>query len=118
MRVCRSLRGGCLIALVGAACGVAANTQVFRCTDAEGHTVYSDTGCGSSTQPEKVDVAQSSGGLSQIKSTGLTAQEQNSLGKIKAAEAAQQQGAQGGGAPASGTSSSSAPSPTPIHSSY
>ena len=39
-----------------------AHAQVFRCVDGEGHTVFSDTNCG--TRAEKVEVVQSSGGLS------------------------------------------------------
>jgi len=36
------------------------HAQVFRCVDEEGHTVFSDTSCG--TYEEKVEIVQSSGG--------------------------------------------------------
>ena len=119
MSLGRTLRAGSALLLIGAAFGVAANTQVFRCVNAQGEVVFSDTGCGSTTdQQQKVEVVQSSGGLSQIKGNGLTSQETSELTKIKAAQAAQQSGAQGGGSSPSKSGSSSAPSPTPIHSSY
>jgi len=119
MSLGRTVKAGCSLLLIGAAFGAAANTQVFRCVNAQGEIVFSDTGCGSTTdQQQKLDVVQSSGGLSQIKSNGLTTQETSELSKIRAAQAAQQSGAQGGGASSSKSTSSSTPSPTPIHSSY
>ncbi len=45
--------------------------QVFRCTDVAGYTVFSDRACGSDA--EKVEIVQSSGGLSQIQGDGLSA---------------------------------------------
>jgi len=83
----------------------AAGKSVFRCTDAEGHVVFSDTGCGSTSQ--KVDVVQASGGLTPISNSGLTDQERSALNAIDARDAqAAAQRAQGGGG-----SAPSAPAP-------
>lgn len=47
-----------------------AYAQVFRRTDADGHTMFSDTPCGSTTA--KVEVVDSSAGVSQVGSDGLS----------------------------------------------
>jgi|KBSSwiStaDraftv2_1062776.scaffolds.fasta_scaffold385546_3 hypothetical protein len=91
-----------------------AHAQVFRCVDGEGHTVFSDTDCG--TRAEKVEVVQSSGGLSAITSDGLSPQEKSALGAAEARAAAQ-----AGSPPTSSGSSAAAPaasSPEPAHRSY
>ena len=86
-----------------------AHAQVFRCVDEEGHTVFSDTSCG--THEEKVEIVQSSGGLSAIKGDGLTPQEKSVLGAAEARAAAQaaSQPSSGGGSAAAPAASSSAP---------
>jgi hypothetical protein len=83
-----------------------AYAQVFRCVDAEGHTVFSDTSCG--THEEKVQIVESSGGLSAITGDGLTSQEKSQLGAAEAraaAQAAAQPSSGGGSAPAPAASS-------------
>jgi hypothetical protein len=63
-----------------------AYAQVFRCTDADGHTVFSGTPCGSTS--EKVEVVDSSAGVSQASSDGLSKTERNALeADVVAAEA-------------------------------
>ena len=62
-----------------------AYSQIFRCTDADGHAVFSDTPCGSSA--EKVEVVDTSGGLSPIGGDGLSSQEQDVLRAAAAANA-------------------------------
>ena len=89
--------GAALVASAAAA-ATHAPPQVFRCVDADGHVVLTDTSCGSNS--EKVTVVQSSGGLSQIKSDGLSAQEKSVLGAAEARAAASQ--SQQAGAPAHG----------------
>jgi hypothetical protein len=101
----------------GVAWGWTANAQVFRCTDADGHTVFSDTQCGPNSQ--KVDVVESSGGLSPISGDGLSAEERGQLGtaEARAAQIANER-AQGGGSQPAGAPSSSPPSPPALHSGY
>jgi hypothetical protein len=41
---------GSAIVVFGVAWAWTANAQVFRCTDADGHTVFSDTQCGTNSQ--------------------------------------------------------------------
>lgn len=91
-----------------------AHAQVFRCVDAEGHTVFSDTNCG--THEEKVEIVQSSGGLSAITSDGLTPQEKSVLGAAEARAAAQatSRPASAGGSAATPAASS----PEPARRSY
>jgi hypothetical protein len=84
--------------------------QVFRCEDADGHIVFSDTMCG--TDAEKVDVVESSGGLSAIEGDGLSDDERSVLKQAAAREA------QRATAPSTGPV---APAPAPSvsrHSSY
>jgi hypothetical protein len=91
-----------------------AYAQVFRCLDAEGNTIFSDTSCGA--HEERVQIVQSSGGLSAITADGLTAQEKSALGAAEA-RAAAQSAAQ----PASGGGSAAAPavsSPEPARRTY
>jgi hypothetical protein len=91
-----------------------AQAQVFRCVDAEGHTVFSDTSCG--THEEKVEIVQSSGGLSAITGDGLTPQEKSVLHSAEAraaAQAANRPSASGGSAAAPAASSAA-----PVRSSY
>ena len=102
--------------IVAASSSYAAKTQVFRCVDADGNVVFSDTGCGSTSEStsEKIKVVQSSGGLSAIKSDGLSTQEKGQLSKVEsqAAQAASQSSggdASSGGASAAPASSSPAP---------
>ena len=93
----------------------AAGSKVFRCTDANGHVVFSDTGCGSTSQ--KVDLVQSSGGLTPISGNGLTAQESSSLNAINAQEAqiAAQRAQGGGGSAPNAPAPAAAPSPPIAH---
>src|SRR5512144_888446 len=93
-RPIRRLVGSATV-VFGIACGWTANAQVFRCTDADGHTVFSDTQCG--TNPQKVDVIQSSGGLSPIGGDGLSAEERRQLGTAEARAAQMANGQAGGG---------------------
>jgi hypothetical protein len=100
--------------MLSAACCFAGSSQaqVFKCIDADGHVVFTDTDCGSAK--EKVDVVQSSGGLSSsIPATGLSADEKAALGQIEArdAEAAAQRAS--GAASTGGSSSAPAPAPSP-----
>ncbi len=102
------------LAISTLAISLQAHAQVFRCLDAEGHTVFSDTSCG--THEEKVEIVQSSGGLSAITSDGLTPQEKSVLQSAEARAAAQ-----AASRPASGGNSVPAPSassPAPVRSSY
>jgi hypothetical protein len=94
-----------------------AYAQVFRCTDADGHTVFSDTQCGTNSQ--RVDVVESSGGLSPIAGDGLSAAEKGQLGaaEARAAQIVNEQ-AQGGARQPSGAASSSLPPPPPPRSGY
>ena len=104
-------RVGALVLLASAA---TAHAPIFRCTDADGHVVFSDTSCGSKS--EKVDVVQSSGGLSPIQSDGLSAQERSDLGAAEARVArSNSQPAQGGGQAPAAAAPSSAPA---LHGSY
>jgi hypothetical protein len=108
---------GSAIVIFGIAWGGTANAQVFRCTDADGHTVFSDTQCGTNSQ--KVDVVESSGGLSPIGSDGLSAEERGQLGaaEARAAQIANER-APGGANQSAGAPSSSPPSPPALHSGY
>jgi hypothetical protein len=82
------------------------HAQVFRCVDAEGHTVFSDTSCGSTA--ENVKIVESSGGLSEITGNGLSTQEQSALGAAEArAAASASQPCQGGGGSAAAPAASS-----------
>ena len=105
------------IAWNGATYAASGPSHVFRCTDAEGHVVFSDTSCGSTS--EKVEVVQSSGGLSPVGGNGLTAQERSTLSAIDAHDAAvAAQRAQGGGGAATAPSApapAAAPSPPMSH---
>jgi hypothetical protein len=98
---------------LSAAGGSAATTQtqVFKCVDPDGHVVFSDTDCGSAKQ--KVDVVQSSGGLSATPSSGLSPQERDALNAIDARDAqiAAQRAAAGG--TFGGPTSAPAPAPSP-----
>jgi len=78
------------------------HAQVFRRVDEEGHTMFSDTSCG--TYEEKVEIVQSSGGLSAITGDGLTSQEKSVLGDAEARAAAQ-----AASRPNSGVGSATAP---------
>ena len=122
--MCEPTAGRPLRRLVGAtvvawgivwACTV--NAQVFRCTDADGHAVFSDTQCG--TNSHKVDIVQSSGGLSPIGGDGLSAEERGELGtaEARAAQMANER-AQGGGSQSASAPSSSLPPPPSPHSGY
>jgi hypothetical protein len=94
------------VAWSGATYAATGPSHVFRCTDADGHVVFSDTSCGSTSA--KVEVVQSSGGLSQITGNGLSAAEGSSLNAIDAHDAqVAAQRAQGAG----GSSAPSAPAP-------
>ena len=108
---------GSAAVVFGIACAWTVNAQVFRCTDADGHTVFSDAQCGTNSQ--KVDVVQSSGGLSPISSDGLSAEERRQLGsaEARAAQIANER-AQGGANQSAGAPSSSPPSPPAPHSGY
>jgi len=97
-----------IVALAWHGASYAAGNKVFRCTDADGHVVFSDTGCGSTSQ--KVDLVQASGGLSPVSGNGPTAQQNSTPGASNAQEAqVTAQRDQGGGsaptAPAPGASS-------------
>ncbi|HTO59361.1 MAG TPA: DUF4124 domain-containing protein [Pseudomonadales bacterium] len=95
-----------VVALAWHGTSYAAGNKVFRCTDGDGHVVFSDTGCGSASQ--KIDIVQASGGLTPVTGSGLTPQETTALSQINAAEAqAAAQRAQGGG-----SSSAAAPAPS------
>jgi len=103
-----------VVALAWHGASYAAGSKVFRCTDAEGNVVFSDTGCGSTSQ--KVDVVQSSGGLSPVTGNGLTAQESSTLSAINAQEAQiAAQRAQGGGSAPSAPAPAASPSPPISH---
>ena len=93
--------------VVAAFASASAYSQIFRCTDADGHAVFSDTPCGSST--EKVDVVDTSRGLSPVAGDGLSSQEQDVL-RAAAAAAAQpvEQSAPSGGGQASDSYTSTA----------
>lgn len=86
-RMRAALRSGVLIvaAGIGGFAGTHAYSQIFRCTDANGQAVFSDTPCGTTT--EKVDVVDSSAGLSPISGDGLSKEEQNVLEAAAAADA-------------------------------
>ena len=62
-----------------------AQAQIYKCVDSDGHVVFTDSECGSTK--EKVDIVQSSGGLSSAPATGLSTQEKAALGEIEAREA-------------------------------
>jgi len=94
-----------VVALAWHGTSYAAGNKVFRCTDGDGHVVFSDTGCGSASQ--KVDIVQASGGLTPVTGSGLASQEATVLSQINAAEA--QAAAQR--APSGGSSSPAAPAP-------
>jgi hypothetical protein len=95
-----------MVACSGATYAATGPSHVFRCTDADGHVVFSDTSCGSTS--EKVEVVQSSGGLSPVGGSGLTPEERSALNAIDARDAQMAaQRAQGGG----GSSAPSAPAP-------
>jgi hypothetical protein len=99
--------------ILSAACCYAASShsQVFKCVDPDGHVVFSDTDCGSAK--EKVDIVQSSGGLSPIKDSGLSAQEKAALGAIDARDAQiAAQRAAGSGSSGGSSSAPAAPSPS------
>jgi len=98
------------LGLLLASTSTLANAQVFRCVDADGQVVFSDTGCG--PNGEKVKIEESSGGLSPIKGDGLSAQEQGQLSAAKA-RAAQAASPSSGDGPPSSSSSSPSPSPSP-----
>jgi Domain of unknown function (DUF4124) len=85
-------------------------TQVFRCEDVDGHVVFSDTMCG--TNAEKVDVVESSGGLSAIKGDGLSSDERSILSQAGAREA--QRATPTPSAGSAGSAARSAPSPNPV----
>lgn len=103
-------RGALIVA--AALCACAASTtyaQIFRCADADGHPVFSDTPCGTAT--EKVDVVDSSGGLSPISGDGLSKDEHNVLEAAAAADAQRvDAGGQGGASPQGGSYTSTAAS--------
>src|SRR5262245_18402342 len=94
-----------LVAWSSATYAATGPSHVFRCTDADGHVVFSDTSCGSTS--EKVEVVQSSGGLSPIAGNGLSPAERSTLSAVEAHDAqVAAQRAQGGG-----SSAPSAPAP-------
>ena len=76
-----SVKRGFWLALLSAVCCYTANAQaqVFKCVDADGHVIFTDTDCGSTKQ--EVDIVQSSGGLSTAPApaTGLSTQEKAAL---------------------------------------
>jgi len=104
-----------IVALAWHGASYAAGSKVFRCTDADGHVVYSDTGCGSTS--EKIDLVQSSGGLTPISGNGLTTQESSTLSAINAQEAqiAAQRAQGGGGSAPSAPAPAASPSPPTAH---
>jgi hypothetical protein len=109
----RGLWLGSALMLTATCCHAASSqAQVFKCVDPDGHVVFSDTDCGGAK--EKVDVVQSSGGLSPVPATGLTAAEKAALGQIEARDAAiaAQRAAGGGSAGASSSAPASAPQPS------
>lgn len=77
--------GTALMVSAAVCCAASSQPQVFRCVDGDGHVIFSDTDCGSTK--EKVEIVESSGGLSPIKDAGLTAQEKATLGAIEARDA-------------------------------
>ena len=86
-----------------------ANAQILRCVDEAGHTVFSDTSCG--THEETVEVVQSSGGLSAITGDGLSPQEKSVLGAAEARAAAQASNPPGSGAGSAAAPAASSPEP-------
>ena len=107
------------VIVVAALSGQAASSQpqIFRCMDSSGHVVFSDVSCGSTSK--KVEVVESSGGLSQIRGDGLSPQEKGDLGAIEARDAqAANQRAQGSASQPGGPSTSATPSTPAPHSSY
>jgi Domain of unknown function (DUF4124) len=110
-RVGAALRRSALIVAAGlwAFAGTNAHAQVFRCADADGHAVFSDRPCGTAT--EKVDVVDSSSGLSPISSDGLSAQEHTTLEAAAAADAQRaDQSGQSSASPQGGSYTSTAAS--------
>jgi hypothetical protein len=100
------------VACSGATYAASGPSHVFRCTDADGHVVFSDTSCGSTS--EKVEVVQSSGGLSAVGGNGLSAAERSTLNAIDAHDAqVAAQRAQGGGGSAAPSAPAPAASPSP-----
>jgi hypothetical protein len=109
-----NVKRGFWLALLSAVCfyTASAQAQVFKCVDPDGHVTFTDADCGSTKQ--KVEVVQSSGGLSTAPApaTGLSSQEKAALGEIEArdAEIAAQRAA---GNAIGGSSSAPAPAPAP-----
>lgn len=109
-RVRTALHRGALVvaAVMCTFADIDAQAQIFRCTDADGHAVFSDTPCGSTT--EKVDVVDSSAGLSPISGDGLSRAERNALEAAAAADAQRTEGEHGGTSPQGGSYTSTAAS--------
>ena len=110
-RVRAALHRGAIVvaAIVCTFAGTAAHAQIFRCTDADGHATFSDRPCGSTT--EKVDVVDSSGGLSPISGDGLSKQEHTALEADAAADTQRaDQSGQGGASQPGGSYTSTAAS--------
>lgn len=61
------------------AAGADTSSQVYRCVDRNGNVVFSGTACGANA--EKVDVVESSGGLTPIQGDGLSDQERGVLSR-------------------------------------
>jgi len=113
MKRVKSLLWVSMITCCGVADAASGPSHVFRCTDADGHVVFSDTSCGSSSQ--QVEVVQASGGLSPVAGNGLSAEERNTLGVIEAhdAQVAAQRAQAGGGSASSAAAPAAAPAPSP-----
>jgi hypothetical protein len=99
--------------MLWAACSYAGSSQsqVYKCVDPDGHVVFTDTDCGSTK--EKVDIVQSSGGLSSSPATGLSAQEKSALSEIEARDAENAAMRAGNSAIGGSRTAPAAPAPSP-----